>query len=68
VVIGLLLLHQRRALADFGDLAMIQHHDAVGVLNGGEPLDDDEGGINLTNNLKKLIENRLSSIKQLKTI
>jgi hypothetical protein len=68
VVIGLLLLHQLGALADFSDLAMVQHHDAVGVLDGGEPVGNDKGGINFTNNLKKLIENRLSSIKQLKTV
>ncbi|MGD0707362.1 MAG: hypothetical protein ABSA51_02795 [Anaerolineaceae bacterium] len=42
-------------LAEFGDLAMVQQHDAVGVLDGGEPAGDDECEINFTNNLQKLI-------------
>jgi hypothetical protein len=66
--IDALFLHQLGGLANFGDLAMVQHHDAVGVLDGGKPVGNDKGGINFTDNLKKLIENRLSPIKQLKTI
>src|SRR5437879_13661648 len=38
------LREQLGVAADLGDAAALEHHDAVGALDGGEPVRDDDGG------------------------
>jgi len=43
-------------IADLGNAAPVEHHDAIGVLDGGQAMGDDEGGAALAQGVERLLD------------